>query len=472
MNKLLQKIKKTDIRIILLIVILILASIAFIKIKTTPLVLKNASIDTQINSTINAQENIKHVYFGSEKDVKIDTSKVNTKKLGQYDLTYTYKDKNYQIKVNVIDTIPPDFDVKSYKSEVGAEINPKKLVKNIKDETKTKVYFKMHYLFDKEGKVDVCVVVEDEGGNKTEKNTTVTLVKDEEGPKFIDTQPINIVKNGNLKAEEKTEVKDNFDPSPSVSADMSNVDISKPGKYQITYTATDRAGNTTVQKREVNVVEKIGSKKESKEKIVYLTFDDGPSENTIKILKILDKYDAKATFFVTGNNHEYNYLLKRMSDEGHTIGLHTYTHDYANVYKSKKNYFKDLNKVGNMVKSYVGYFPRYIRFPGGSSNTISRSYKKGIMTKLSKEVINRGFQYYDWNCDSTDASGNNVSTKKIIKNATSCKKRNINILFHDTDAKDTTVKALPKIIKYYKSKGYDFRAIDDSSYAPHHGINN
>ena len=94
------------------------------------------------------------------------------------------------------------------------------------------------------------------------------------------------------------------------------------------------------------------------------------------------------------------------------------------------------------------------------------------MTILSKEVINRGYQYYDWNGDSTDASGNNVPVSKLIANATSSKANNINILFHDTKAKSTTVEALPAIIENYLARGYRFEAINDNSFVPHQGINN
>ena len=103
-----------------------------------------------------------------------------------------------------------------------------------------------------------------------------------------------------------------------------------------------------------------------------------------------------------------------------------------------------------MVKDIIGFVPKYVRFPGGSSNTVSRKYCPGIMTVLSRELINRGYQYYDWNGDSTDASGNNVAVSKLIANATSSKANNINILFHDTAAKSTTVQALPAIIENYK----------------------
>lgn len=164
--------------------------------------------------------------------------------------------------------------------------------------------------------------------------------------------------------------------------------------------------------------------------------------------------------------------MKRAHDEGHAIGLHTYSHDYKEVYASEKAYFEDLKKISDLVEKVTGEKSYIIRFPGGSSNTVSAEYTKGLMTLLTKKVQEKGYQYFDWNCDSTDASGNNVPVEQLIKNATSCSSQHINILMHDTDAKDTTVKALPKIIKYYREKGYTFKAITVDSYTAHHGVNN
>ena len=285
---------------------------------------------------------------------------------------------------------------------------------------------------------------------------------------------MTVAKGGKADYNSGVTVTDNRDPKPKLEIDNSKVNLDKLGTYKVKYIATDRSGNKTKKERTIKVVEKkdIGTSQQSNEKIVYLTFDDGPSANTQKILEILERYNAKATFFVTGTNQNYNYLIKEAHDKGHTIGLHTYSHDYKTVYSSVEAYFDDLTKVGNMVKDLIGHTPQYIRFPGGSSNTVSRKYTPGIMTTLSKEVINRGYQYYDWNGDSTDASGNNVPVNKLIANATSSKSNNINILFHDTSAKSTTVQALPAIIENYLARGYRFEAINDNSFAPHQGINN
>lgn len=465
-------IKKIDKRVFIAFGIAIVCLIFLLKIIISPIVFANSSIDLEINNKLNSKDNIKYTFFGSKDAVVIDDSKVNINKLGTYTIIYKYHGKEYPIKVNVKDTTPPSFDTVPVTIEAGIKIKPDKLVKNIKDATNTTVRFKEDYDFRDKGEYDVGVIVADAGGNETEKNVIVKVVKDEVPPKISNLQPLDIVEGGKLSLKKGVSVEDDHDPSPKLSVNSSNVDVNKPGSYKVSYTATDRSGNTVTLQRTVNIVKPIGTTKENKKKIVYLTFDDGPSENTKKILDILDKYNVKATFFVTGNGKKYNHLIKVAHDKGHTIALHTYTHDYEKVYKSEKAYFEDLNKLENMVKGIIGYSPKYIRFPGGSSNTVSRAYKKGLMTKLTKEVLNRGYQYYDWNCDSTDASGSEVAVGTLVKNATMCKEKNINILFHDTDAKNTTVDSLPKIIKKYKKRGYIFKAIDENSYAPHHGINN
>lgn len=268
--------------------------------------------------------------------------------------------------------------------------------------------------------------------------------------------------------------KDNRDPKPQIEVDSSQVNLKKAGTYEVVYTVKDRSQNKNEYKHKVTVYEKksVQSVGQNSHKVVYLTFDDGPSANTKKILDILDRYNAKATFFVTGNNRKYNYLIKQAHDNGHTIGLHTYSHDYAKVYASVDSYFEDLDQIGNMVKNQIGFVPQYIRFPGGSSNKVSEKYCKGIMTTLSSEVQNRGYQYYDWNVSSSDASSGRPPVSKIVKSSTNSKANNIILLAHDTQAKTTTVQALPQIIEHYQARGYVFKALDSSSYTPHHRINN
>ena len=206
-------------------------------------------------------------------------------------------------------------------------------------------------------------------------------------------------------------------------------------------------------------------------KVAYLTFDDGPSVNTIKILDILDKYNVKATFFVIyhGNmKSKYQEIVKR----GHTLALHSYTHDYSKIYKSEKGYYSDLNKIHDYVEKTTGVDSKIIRFPGGSSNTVSNKYNKGIMKTLKKSVTKNGYYYHDWNVSSGDAAGRNIKASKLLKNVKSGigKKKVINVLMHDTcKSKMTTVEALPSIIEYIRSQGYSFEAITEDSTLIQHG---
>lgn len=206
------------------------------------------------------------------------------------------------------------------------------------------------------------------------------------------------------------------------------------------------------------------------EKICYLTFDDGPSSNTLKILEILKKYNAKATFFVI-NTKNINYV-KKIHDAGHTVALHTYTHDYSKIYSSEKAYFADLKKISDKVKSFTGVETKIIRFPGGSSNKISDNHCKGIMKKLVKSVGQKGYYYFDWNVDSGDAAGTNVSYTKIRDNVLiqAKDKNSICVLMHDSESKKTTVTALPGILKGLKAQGYVFKGLSEKSFGYRHNV--
>ena len=189
-------------------------------------------------------------------------------------------------------------------------------------------------------------------------------------------------------------------------------------------------------------------------KVIYLTFDDGPTpHNTERILEILRKNNIKATFFVIGHNAD---MYKKIVDEGHAIALHTYSHNYKEVYASEDAFFKDLYKIRDAVKEKTGVDAKVTRFPGGSSNAI---VKKPILRNIIDRLNDEGFVYQDWNCDSTDAAGNKRPVDVLLKNATSCNATKINLLMHDSAAKTTTVDALQSIIDYYRNKGYDFEEL-------------
>ena len=205
-------------------------------------------------------------------------------------------------------------------------------------------------------------------------------------------------------------------------------------------------------------------------KIVYLTFDDGPSEYTKDILDILDKYNVKATFFVTCSSYLEQYS-KIILEKGHTLALHTCTHKYNYIYSSEQNYYDDLNNISNLVENYTGVKSKFIRFPGGSSNTVSRIIK-GIMSRLTKSVQEKGYKYYDWNIDSNDAAGANTEQiySNVVGNLENNKRTEAMILMHDT--KSYTKDALESIIKDTLSMGYTFSNITEYTKEFHHMINN
>ncbi|MBZ9624080.1 polysaccharide deacetylase [Clostridium sp. FP2] len=201
------------------------------------------------------------------------------------------------------------------------------------------------------------------------------------------------------------------------------------------------------------------------EKEVYLTFDDGPSENTSKVLEILKDNDVNATFFVNGHPG-YEDIYKQIINQGNVIGNHTYSHDYKTAYSSISNYNQDVNKLNSFLEGIGITRPTLMRFPGGSNNTISNNYGgKDIMNKLTKEEIKKGYQYIDWNVSSGDAEKMTESKDIIIDNVMRGSKgmKSIVILFHDSNPKTTTAQALPIIIKNLKERGYVFKTLSINS---------
>ncbi|MBQ8985248.1 polysaccharide deacetylase [Candidatus Saccharibacteria bacterium] len=201
---------------------------------------------------------------------------------------------------------------------------------------------------------------------------------------------------------------------------------------------------------------------------IYLTFDDGPGDYTGRLLDILKKHDVKATFFVTGRGDDS--LILREHNEGHTVGLHTWSHVYEDVYRSVDSYFADLYKIQDRVKRITGVESKLIRFPGGSSNLVSAQYVRGLMSTLTREVEARGFSYFDWNVVSGDAGGTYTSDG-VYNNVTSRLREGANVVLQH-DIKDFSVDAVDRIIEYGKSHGFDFKPLDSNSPTMHHGVNN
>ncbi|MCY6957030.1 polysaccharide deacetylase family protein [Clostridium brassicae] len=205
-----------------------------------------------------------------------------------------------------------------------------------------------------------------------------------------------------------------------------------------------------------------------KNKIAYLTFDDGPSNNTEKILKILDDYNIKATFFVTGTSAKRGLkIYKAIVNKGHSIGNHTYSHNYSKIYKSIEDFISDFKKLENYLNNSLGVSTNIVRLPGGSNNTISHKYGgNNIMVSISKYLIDNGYTYFDWNVDSTDACVKTQDKNKIVNSilSNSKNKNAIIILMHDGPLKTTTVEALPEIISGLKKQGFEFRPLSSEEY--------
>ena len=400
--------------------------------------------------------------------------RVNTKKLGVYTLTYRAKKNSKETsankKVEVIDTKAPSLKINGVLNSVcpnGKTIGATyEAVDNYDGNITNKIKYKI-----KNNKI--IYKVTDSSGNTAKKEFDV-IIKDEEKPTLILNGESTIYMSVGNKYDEPGYVAiDNCDGNITENVVVKgNVDTSKKGTYELNYSVKDEYGNETVVKRIVRVFPKNNYVPGvSNNKTIYLTFDDGPGAHTQRLLDILRQYNVKATFFVTGYDMRYNELLTKEHDEGHTVGLHSYTHNYGVIYTSIDAYMQDLLKIQEKVKQYTNEESKIIRFPGGSSNTISRRYKTGIMSDLTKKVEEIGFRYFDWTIMSGDA-GNTKDSNKIVQNVINgIKEDKVNvILMHDT--KSYTVDSVERIIQYGLANGYTFAPITMDSPVVHQKVNN
>ncbi len=252
------------------------------------------------------------------------------------------------------------------------------------------------------------------------------------------------------------------------------VNTSKVGTYRLKYFVSDSSSNMASVIREVIVYSPETKDVVTKNKNVYLTFDDGPCKYTTELLDILKKYHVKATFFVTNQalTSGYDDVILRAYQEGHTIGLHSNSHDYS-IYTNQDTFFSDLYAIQEKVKKITGYTAHIIRFPGGSSNAISKNYDQGthIMSQLVHEVEKRGFKYYDWNVVSGDA-GETKDTNVIVSNVISNLGKFKTTIVLQHDIKDYSIKAVSAILEYGLTHGYEFLPITDETPEIHHHLNN
>ncbi len=455
--------KKKKVLFIVLFVFLVIVLLGVINLFVNPFfTLKNKkTIYLEVNDNY---KEYGYNFIGLKKSDVIINNNIDNKKLGTYEVTYKYKNKTKKRNVVVVDTTSPEITLKgnnpsyvcSYDTyvEEGYEVSDNyDAVSDLKVITYTNNDTKIYEVLDTSGNKKV---VERKLIKKDTENPIITLTGGSD---------VTIYKGNSF--DDKYSAFDNCDEDLTKEVKvMGSVDTKNVGVYNLTYEVTDTSGNKTTAKRKVTVKEK----KLYTDSVIYLTFDDGPSSDvTPYILDILKKYNIKATFFVIGTTNNDS-LIKREFDEGHTIGLHSYTHKYS-IYKSADTYFNDLQKISDKVYNITGQRSMIIRFPGGSSNTVSKNYKEGIMSYLTTEVEKLGYTYFDWNVGSSDTSTN--SAKKTCDNVKKRLGRGTNVvLMHDYSSKTSNIEALECIIKYGLDNGYSFDRITYDTKVIHHNVAN
>ena len=415
---------------------------------------------------------VKNIGKDYNKEVNINNN-IEEHKVGEYQVEYSIKYLFFNIKkirkVNIIDKDKPIIRVDNNPIKICPLDNLEEIEYYSYDEYDGDITSSVIVMEDKDY---VTFKVKDSSLN--EDILKVKLIRIDEDKPVINLKGDSVIYlYGNTKYQELGySAEDNCDGDITDKVVVSGEVLDDIGEYTINYTVVDSSNNKSVITRKV--IRKNNSIPSNNGYInngeIYLTFDDGPSEDTTGyILDVLKEEGVKATFFVTCNGPDY--LIKRMYDEGHTVALHTASHNYSYVYSSIDNYFNDLEKVRNRVKNITGYDSKIIRFPGGSSNTISRSYQYGIMSQLTNMVIEKGYRYYDWNVDADDA-GHAYSSSQVYNNVAnhlSYDRANM-VLMHDI--KYQTKGAIRDIIRYGKNNGYTFKKIENDTYMIRHGVNN
>jgi len=414
------------------------------------------------------------VFGEGEEKLDIETrGEVDTSKLGSYELEYVvnwgFREYITTRSVKVIDTTPPEI-----KLEFIEGYSPSWFTG-----------------YEEEGfsATDLCdgdltdkVIVENMGENivYTVTDSSGNSASVERIPKYSITEP-----QIHLYGDEHMTISARFnytDPGYSATDSLGNnlneyVQVSgevqpyTAGEYTLTYSITNELGHTVSAQRVVTV-SPVGSTDSVNptQKTIYLTFDDGPGPYTNWLLDVLEYYNVKATFFVTCLNPDYEDCIGRAYREGHSIGVHTATHNYYEIYASEEAFFDDFDRVQDMIYRQTGEYTSLSRFPGGSSNTVS-SFNPGIMSRLSTSLGDMGYKYFDWNVTSGDAGGT-TETETVVANIIEgiAGRQYAVVLQHDI--KDYSVAAVEDVIVWGRNNGYAFSALKESSPTAHHGIAN
>ena len=402
--------------------------------------------------------------------------KVDYEKAGEYNLTFTTDTMtgvySKNVTVKVADTRKPQItlnDNEEYKISYKKEYTEPgcSAVDEYEGDLTDRVKISQEKIDDIS--YNIIYEVEDASGNKEKKIRKVTVIDDISPTISINGNRNMVVAVNDEYIENGATATDEIDGDLTDRIEkIGDVDTSKEGTYYITYKVKDNSGNEISNQRIVIVKnrESILPTENPNEEIgiIFLTFDDGPSTNvTPGVLDILKEKNVKATFFILNYDEEEEQIVKREYEEGHTIGIHGYSHDYNTIYQSEDAYMENITKLRDKIKTTTGYESNITRFPGGSSNTIS-SFNKGIMTRLTKLVLDSGYKYYDWNVSSEDAVGADTPQALYdnVVNGLSKTKRNF-VLMHDFHKNEAILEALPQIIDYGMQNGYYFERITEET---------
>ena len=462
-----KKLSKQSKIIIIVVSILLIVSLLFVIFLKVTSKFRYDKYDEKVETNYGDKYKIKApiVCYGNK--IKCNSIKpsikgeVDTNKMGKYEIVfnYKYKKKNLKLKqlIEVKDLKGPEIVLNDEEVKVCPNGKVLKLNLSVNDNLDGDITDKVKTtLVEKE----LIIEVEDSSGNKASRKIKVEP-KDDEKPQITinGKKQVSVVKGLEYK-DQGANVKDNCDDDIKLNVEGS-VDINTIGSYNINYSATDVAGNSNSVSRVVEVKEKVVGNK-----VVYLTFDDGPGAYTQKLLDVLDKYNVKATFFVTNQFPKYQYLIGEEAKRGHAIAVHSLTHKWT-IYDSVDAYMADFNAMNDIIEQQTGKRTKLFRFPGGSSNTVYCGHNKTAVPDIISTMNENGNVYFDWNLSSGDAGGT-TSTQQVIKNVTGSMRNNSVVLQHDI--KKFSVEAVEEIIKYGLNNGFTFKALDENSPTAHHGV--
>ncbi len=481
MNEYINKIKNNKIaRIIcLIILILIVLVLVYLVIKVSTHKITGRLIGEQETTVSVGEKYHEHGFYIRDNGKLVDNdllsvkkvSNVNTKKLGTYHVNYfiSYRGKDYKLirTVKVVDLEEPELSVNTLDIERDycTKESNMELKYTAMDNYDGDITDKIEV---SEEKDKIKISVSDSSGNTAEKYVTVKYSAIPDAKLELNGYSKIYVPVNTEYSDAGATYTDGCENSDNKLITEGSVDTKTIGNYSLTYYTPNKDNSVS---REIIVYNPNVSENNitNDEKILYLTFDDGPGAYTQEVLDILAKYNVKVTFFVTNQFAKYVPLIESEHKAGHTVAVHTYTHQW-NIYSSVDAYVNDFNAMNDVIEKYTGKRSEIFRFPGGSSNTVSRKYAKGVVAAIASKMTDNGYVYFDWDVDSNDAGGGTEAQiyNNVIYGAEKCSK----CVFLMHDIKKNTVNQLDNILNTLTSKGYKFGTLTKDSPTCHLKIAN